>query len=286
MSSPADVTINSAPATQQGNKSWWTSNPMSYEDWGNDKVEYPQYSREWFDAIDRRFIRAARHFAHTDVPFGKVIPFADLNGKRVLEVGCGMGLHSELIARAGAQLTSIDITPTSIEATRRRFALKDLKGDVQEMDAERIQYENEFDFIWSWGVIHHSSRTGRVLRNLHKALKPGGEIRFMVYNLEGTLAYSVMVRRYLLGFWRGQSLDQLLWDQSDGFIARYFSRDSLTNLCRTFFDEVDLVVYGEEGDAIPLPRKLRRLVRPLVNDAYIARTIRKRGHFLFATAKK
>jgi 2-polyprenyl-3-methyl-5-hydroxy-6-metoxy-1,4-benzoquinol methylase len=286
MSSQIDVVLDSAPATQQGNKSWWTNNPMSYEAWGKNRVQYPQYSREWFDAIDHRFIQAARHFAHTDVPFGKVIPFAELKGKRVLEVGCGMGLHSELIARADAQLTSIDLTPTSIEATRRRLALKNLTAEVKEFDAEKLQYENEFDFIWSWGVIHHSSRTGRVLRNLHTALKPGGELRFMVYNLEGMMAYSVMVRRYLLGFWTGRSLDELLWDKSDGYIARYFTRDSLTNLCRTFFEEVDLAVYGEEGDAIPLPSRLRRMVRPFVRDSYIARTVHKRGDFLFVTTKK
>ena len=82
---------------------------MSY-DW-KDKIAGEAFSREWFDEIDARFIDAARHFAHTDRPFGRIIPFEAIAGKRVLEVGCGMGLHTELMARAGANVTAIDISP-------------------------------------------------------------------------------------------------------------------------------------------------------------------------------
>jgi SAM-dependent methyltransferase len=157
---------------------------------------------------------------------------------------------------------------------------------VRELDAETLDAREAYDFIWSWGVIHHSSRTGRVLRNLHGALKPGGELRFMVYSLDGMQSYAVIVSRYLLGFWRGRSLDELLWRSTDGYLARYFTKDSLSNLCRTFFDAVDLQVFGLEADAVPLPSALRKLVRPLVSDRYIARAVRRRGSFLFATAVK
>jgi 2-polyprenyl-3-methyl-5-hydroxy-6-metoxy-1,4-benzoquinol methylase len=61
----------------------------------------------------------------------------------VLEIGCGMGLHSELMARAGARLHSIDLSPTSVEATQRRFALKHLDGNIQQADAERLPFFSE-----------------------------------------------------------------------------------------------------------------------------------------------
>jgi len=280
----SDAVIASAGAAQSGNKAWWTDHTMSY-DW-KDKIVRQEFSREWFDEVDRRFIESARHFAHSDRPFGAIIPFDQIAGKKVLEVGCGMGLHSELMARAGAQVTAIDISPKSVAATRARLALKDIAADVHELDAETLDLEGEFDFIWSWGVIHHSARTGRVLRNLYAALKPGGELRFMVYSLDGMQAYAVIASQYLLGFWRGRSLDELLWRSTDGFLARYFTRDSLTNLCRTFFDDVELQLFGLEADAVPLPSGLRRLVRPFVSDRYIEQAVRKRGTFLFATATK
>jgi 2-polyprenyl-3-methyl-5-hydroxy-6-metoxy-1,4-benzoquinol methylase len=280
----SDAVIASAGDAQAGNRSWWTRHAMSY-DW-KDKVEGEAFSREWFDEIDARFIDAARHFAHNDRPFGRIIPFEAIAGKRVLEVGCGMGLHTELMVRAGANVTALDISPKSVAATRARLALKGLAADVREADAETIDDQDAFDFIWSWGVIHHSSRTGRVLRNLYNALKPGAELRFMVYSLDGAEAYAVMMSQYLLGFWRGKSLDELLWARTDGFLARYFTRDSLANLCRTFFDDVEMEVFGQESDAIPLPVRLRRLVRPLFSDRYIERAVRRRGAFLFATATK
>jgi 2-polyprenyl-3-methyl-5-hydroxy-6-metoxy-1,4-benzoquinol methylase len=276
--------IASAGDAQVGNKAWWTEHTMSY-DW-KDRIVRQRFSREWFDEVDRRFIVSARHFAHTDRPFGAIIPFDQIAGKRVLEVGCGMGLHTELMAKAGAKVTAIDISPTSVAATKARLSLKGVAADVRELDAETLAIQDEFDFIWSWGVIHHSSRTGRVLRNLYNALKPGGELRFMVYSLDGMQSYAVIVSRYLFGFWGGRSLDELLWRSTDGHLARYFTRDSLADLCRTFFDDVDLQVFGLEADAVPLPSGLRKLVRPLVSDRYVERAIRKRGSFLFATATK
>ena len=284
MKATSDAVIASAGAAQAGNKTWWTEHTMSY-DW-KDKIVRQEFSREWFDEVDRRFIESSRHFAHTDRPFGKIIPFDDIAGKRVLEIGCGMGLHTELMARAGAQVTALDISPKSVAATRARLALKDIAADVREIDAETIDFRDQFDFIWSWGVIHHSARTGRVLRNLYNALKPGGQLRFMVYSLDGMQAYAVIAGRYLFGFWRGRSLDELLWQSTDGFLARYFTRDSLSNLCRTFFDEVDLQVFGLEADAVPLPSGLRKLVRPFISDRYIEQAVHRRGTFLFATATK
>src|SRR5580698_9910755 len=150
-------------SVQQGNKRWWTDHTMSY-DWRNE-IGAARFSSEWFDAIDQRFIQSARLYGNDQRPFDRIIPFDRLAGADVLEIGCGMGLHTELMARAGARVTAVDLSPTSVEATSRRLALKGLSARVIEGDAEALPFEpNSFDFIWSWGVIHHSSRTGKVVR--------------------------------------------------------------------------------------------------------------------------
>lgn len=276
-------------AVALGNRRWWTGHTMSY-DW-KDPVGAERFAGAWFDEIDRRFIDAARLFAHETgnerTPFDRIIPFETLKDRAVLEIGCGMGLHSELMAKAGARVTALDVSDTSVEATRRRAALKGLAIDVRQGDAAAMDFpDNSFDFVWSWGAIHHAATTGRIVRQIHRVLKPGGQARVMVYNLEGMPAYATLVRKYLLGFWHGNSLDQALWADTDGFSARYYTRDTLADLFNTFFEKTSVDVYGQEADALPLPRRLRALVRPLFSEDYLKRKVRERGGFLFITADK
>jgi 2-polyprenyl-3-methyl-5-hydroxy-6-metoxy-1,4-benzoquinol methylase len=258
---------------------------MSY-DWKK-KSDFERFSIEWFDDIDRRFIHGARLFAHDVTPFDRIIPFSNIRGKDVLEIGCGMGLQTELLAKAGARLVSVDLSETSIEATSIRSRLKGFDVDLRRMDAVDLAFPDEsFDFVWSWGVIHHSAQTGGIVRQIHRVLRPGGEVRVMVYNLEGMPAYLVMMGRYLFGFWRGRSLDECLWQSSDGYMARYYTRDSLTDLFSIFFKDVAVKSYGQDADAVPLPQGMRRIVMNMVSEASLSQLANKRGALLHVTARK
>ncbi len=163
-----------ADTRQGGNQQWWTENTMSY-DW-KERAEAEKYSEDWYRDIDARFLHGARLFSADANPFEAMIGTSALAGKRVLEIGCGMGMHSEMMLRAGAKLTSIDLSPTSVASTTKRLELRKIPGaDVRLMDAEKLEFaDGEFDLVWSWGVIHHSASTARALREVHRVLKPGG----------------------------------------------------------------------------------------------------------------
>jgi 2-polyprenyl-3-methyl-5-hydroxy-6-metoxy-1,4-benzoquinol methylase len=272
-------------SAQTGNRRWWTDHTMSY-DW-NDRVQAPRFSDAWFEEIDRRFIHGARLFAHGAAPFDRILPFERLNGANVLEIGCGMGLHAELIARAGATLTAVDISDVSIEATRRRFELRGLSGDIRQMDARRLDFPAAaFDFVWSWGVVHHSARTAPVLKEIARVLRPGGEARLMVYHLDGMSAYATLARDWLRGFWRGRTIDECLWRRSDGHLARHYSRDMLEDILSAFFASSETETFGQDADALPLPRRLReRLLRRMPAER-IAALANARGSLLFARATR
>ena len=270
---------------QRGNESWWTSQTMSY-DW-KDPSRDPRLTTAWFDDIDARFLRSARLYSEAANPFDELMSLDDLRGRRVLEIGCGMGLHSEMLARAGAQLVSIDLSATSVAATQERFRLKGLSADIRRMDAETLAFDDaSFDMVWSWGVIHHSSRTGRIVGEIARVLRPGGTARVMVYNLEGMPAYLSIMGRYALGFWRGCSLDEILWRSTDGYSARFYTRDQLGDLFSCFFPGVQIRTLGQESDAVPLPRQLRRFAAKLVPESWQRAAVRRRGAFLFAMATK
>lgn len=277
--------VSALPEVQSSNQQWWTDHTMSY-DW-KDKIAAERFSLAWFDELDRRFIYDHRLFAHTDKPFGNIMPLDRLEGKRVLEIGCGMGLHTETLTRAGAKLTSIDLSPTSVAATKRRLELKNLPSDVRQMDAQAIDFPDDtFDIVWSWGVIHHSAMTGRIVKGIHRILRKGGEAYVMVYNLEGMPAYITMARSYMLGFWRGRSLDEYLWRDTDGFMARYYSKDQLADLFNTFFERVTVQSLGQDADAVPLPRALRRIALRAISAERVKRLANARGGFLMVHGYK
>ena len=274
-------------SVQSGNKKWWTNHTMSY-DW-EAAINAEAYSLRWFEEVDRRFVESAKIYSQMNSPFDRFIPFEQLKGKSVLEIGCGMGFHTELLVRAGANVTSIDISPTSVGATRRRLELKGLQARVIEADAEMLPFaDNEFSFVWSWGVIHHSSRTARIVKHIGRVLEPAGNCCVMVYNRDGAAALRAFVKYHLLkmGFFRGKSLDEALNKNTDGFHARHYTRDQFEDLFRAFFDKVSCEVCGQIADALPLPRRIRGIAKLFVSEAWLKRKQAQRGNFLVLKASK
>lgn len=273
-------------AVQQGNRAWWNSRPMAYN-WQNSHGEEPG-SPAWFDRIDRDLIEGSRLFATDERPFDRILPLASLAGKRVLEIGCGMGCHTETMARAGAKVHAIDLTDTAVEMVKRRLQLHGLQADVQRGDAEALPFEdNTFDFVWSWGVIHHSSRTGRIVRQIARVLKPTGECRVMVYNREGAAArMNLLVNHWLKGRFLQRSMEETLFATTDGFSARFYPQEQFEDLFRTFFREVSSEICGQASDVVPLPRQLRAPVLKLLPESYQRAAQSRRGAFLFLRAAK
>lgn len=257
---------------------------MSY-DW-NKKINVERFSTAWFDDIDARFVRAARLFATDTQPFDRIIPFHALAGKKVLEIGCGMGLHSELMVRAGAIVSAVDISPTSVEATRKRFSLKGLEIDITQTDAEILPFDDDtFDFVWSWGVIHHSAKTAKIVREISRVVKASGDCRVMVYNRSGISTTIVYLKDHLFkGSFLHQDFDSTLLASSDGFHARCYTPDQLTDLFYAFFNRVSTSILGQESDAIPLPRGIRAIVMKMTSEDWLKKRQSSVGGFLFLQA--
>ena len=236
----------------------------------------------WFEEQDRLNIDAHRFFATERIPFDRLIPFSLLEGKEVLEIGVGSGFHSELMARAGARVTGIDLTETAIAMTRHRFALKELTGRFEPWDAEhrRPDFERRFDFVWSWGVIHHSARTARIVRNVANWLTDSGRFAGMVYHRD---SMNAAVALLLDGICRlkllSQSVDETLWRGTDGFSARFYPADQWRDLLLGFFDDASVRVTGSEGDILPLPRIVRRQLIRWISPQRSARILGRVGTF-------
>jgi SAM-dependent methyltransferase len=101
---------------------------------------------------------------------------ANLRGKRLLEIGCGLGYDSLEFIKRGVLVTSSDLTPTAVELTRRHFELEGVEPeDVRVENARKLSFADEtFEAVWSRGVIHATGDPRGSLREIRRVLKPGG----------------------------------------------------------------------------------------------------------------
>jgi SAM-dependent methyltransferase len=113
----------------------------------------------------------------------EIVDFSAYRGKHLLEVGCGVGIDLVRFAQAGALVTGVDLAGVSIELARKNFEYQGLPAELLVMNGEDLQFhDNTFDVVYAHGVLQYTPRPKRMIAELHRVLKPGGEAVLMVYN--------------------------------------------------------------------------------------------------------
>ncbi len=151
---------------------FWNANPC-----GEHQIGAPQGDLEaFFDQYDAFRYGREPHIL-------RQISSLDFEGKRVLEVGLGLGCDSEQIIRRGAAWSGIDLTPASVKRVKQRLALRGLPyEDARCASALSIPYpDDSFDMVFSHGVLHHIPEVSSAQREIARVLKPGGRLVAMVY---------------------------------------------------------------------------------------------------------
>jgi len=274
-------------APQLKNYEWWEQNPMTY-DWERTLHLQPG-TREWFEEIDRRFLESAYFARSADGnPFGRFLRPNQIAGKKVLEVGCGMGTHASLLARAEADLTAIDLTDRAVATTRRRFELFGLPGQIEQADAEHLPFDDDsFDVVWSWGVIHHSSRTEKCVAEIARVLRDGGRLLLMVYYRPSLVYYlnCGLIRGIFFGQLLRKPLQKIYEDSSDGFYARVFDRAELRELLSPYFHDIELNVVGLKAELFPIPRtRFKKMLEHATPDWLASAILNRWGSMIVAEA--
>lgn len=280
------------------NKNWWEENPMQYnwnenEEWINKTPKVENVTRSFFEKIDERFFSISQVFAKKEVlPFNHLIDFEKLENKKVLEIGCGFGSHAQLILQNSnkVEYTGVDITKTAIDFIKKRFEIFGLNGQIIECDAEKLPFEDsKFDFIWSWGVIHHSKNTEKILDEIRRVLKPNGSCTLMVYNknslryyLYGGLFKGIMCLKLLK-----KNLQEINMEFTDGYFARHFTSSEIKRILKIKELKIKKVFALPETDHLPFPGgyRLMKLNLKFVN-YIIEKLLRKFGWFLIIKFKK
>ncbi|MBE2896799.1 bifunctional 2-polyprenyl-6-hydroxyphenol methylase/3-demethylubiquinol 3-O-methyltransferase UbiG [Pasteurellaceae bacterium HPA106] len=109
---------------------------------------------------------------------------AGLAGKRVLDVGCGGGILSESMARMGAQVVGIDMSPQPLAVAREHARDQSLSIDYRQQTIESLAAEQggQFDVITCMEMLEHVPDPAAVVRACQQLLKPNGVVFFSTIN--------------------------------------------------------------------------------------------------------
>lgn len=171
--------------------------------------------------------------------------WGDHTGETIVDYGCGPGtdIIGFLLYSRASKVIGIDISSRALWFAQRRIALHRIPTDRIELihisdSASTIPLaSNSIDYIYSEGVLHHTSHPEKILAELYRILKPNSKASIMVYNRESIwyhlyVAYEQMILQgKYKGFFVGQAFPYTT-DTEDCPIARCYKPEEFTLMCQ------------------------------------------------------
>jgi len=176
-------------------RQYWDKRPCNIR-----HSQRPIGSREYFDEVEAR-----KYFVEPHIP--AFADFARWAGKRVLEVGCGIGTDSINFARAGAQLTAVDLSPESLRLAAQRAEVMGVADRIEFVQANAEELGSSldgrpaYDLVYSFGVIHHTPHPERALAEMRALTAPEGSLKLMVYHRHSWKVFWIVMSQGRGQFW-------------------------------------------------------------------------------------
>ena len=164
-------------------KNYWNKRPCNLRHSNKDKNTI-----EYYDEVMAKKFKVEPHIPG-------FCEFEKYKGKKILEIGSGLGTMAVNYALCGADITCVELSEKSLELCKKNFKVRNLKGEFYSGNAEELlsflPKGIKYDMIFSFGVIHHSPHPKIIIENMKKVLKPGGELKLMVYNKYSFKLFSI-----------------------------------------------------------------------------------------------
>ena len=251
--------ISNSEGNLKSIRKYWINNPC--EEW----FFGPGINCSNINKIDLKQFKLNASLRYSNEP--EILKFTDFNllkGLNVLEVGYGLGSDAVLLANASKNYFGTDLSEVSYEVTSRRLKLYDLKNtNLKIGSSTNLDYEDGFfDFVYSWGVIHHSGNIRKSLEEIFRVLKKGGRSKIMVYNKDSLIVFIYWLYYSIKEFNFKRTRAQIISENIESPGTLILSKNEFQELIESVgFSLVNLKLYR---DFFYILRKYPRYIRPLI----------------------
>lgn len=157
-------------------------------------------TRQYFDEVEAR-----KYFVEPHIP--RFAQFERWQGKKVLEIGCGIGTDTINFARHGANVTAVELSEESLKIAKQRVEVYGLQsrvhfypGNAEELT--KFLPIEPYDLIYSFGVIHHTPHPERIIEQMRHYTHPDSTLKIMVYYRYAWKVLWILVTYGKGQFWR------------------------------------------------------------------------------------
>ena len=151
-----------------------------------ERFEFGKNWQSFLSVLDDDRIREAERSLR------EMLGVENLDGRRLLDVGCGSGLFSLAAQRLGAaHVHSFDFDPQSVacaQSLHRTYVPQATNWTIERgsvLDQEYLRRLGQWDIVYSWGVLHHTGAMWQALANVEPLVAPGGLLFIAIYNDQG-----------------------------------------------------------------------------------------------------
>jgi len=152
-------------------RDYWNKNPFEYEPSKN-----PPGTIDYFLDVESYHDNKLSYLSN-------FIDFSGVEGKKILEVGCGFGTVLVHFTKAGAIVTGVDISDLAVEMSKKNLEIRNLRAEVFRDNGEFLNFDdNSFEFVFVNSVVSYTPNPDKMVQEIHRVLKKGSEAYFSVYN--------------------------------------------------------------------------------------------------------
>jgi len=127
--------------------------------------------------------------------------YADLNGRSVVDIGCGGGILAESMAAAGANVTGIDMAESPLAVARLHQVESGIDVDYRQSTAEELAASNagQYDIVTCLEMLEHVPSPAQIIASVHTLLRPGGQAFFSTINRNPkSFVFAIVGAEYVL----------------------------------------------------------------------------------------